>query len=832
MRHSPVDMTDQASFDDYRSDRNLGAARLVALLVALLMPSGVVLDWFTHREQIAWLFAMRMAAALAAGLTLWMTYAKSARRHTFVLGLLPILAAAIALEVMIESLEGYSSPYYAGLTHCLFGLGVIFYWRIREILLACTLVVATWLVPTLAAYKTVEAGPFANNFFALGIAAAIAVASNGSRFRAVQREHAARSELERALDRLKELDQAKNQFFANVSHELRTPLTLILAPLAELLDGGRPEDRPLLAIIQRNAARLMRHIEELLDLSRLDAGRLRLNVAEVKLGALLTAQIESSGAASAAAGLELSIDAPRPVNDVWGDANRIDTILTNLVSNALKFTPSGGRIVLRLSEGDDHALVEVSDTGPGIAADDLARVFDRFYQVEVDERRRQEGAGIGLALSKELADLHGGSLTVRSRLGQGTTFALRLRKGRGHFSPDVIERRQAFRPQTELERRHELRRPLPGLSRVEPVEFASTTFSEPVVFADGRRPRVLLVEDHADLRWLIRRVLEPSYDISETSDGQEALAWIRQHSPDLVVSDVMMPNLSGTELCRVLKSEPALKTIPVILLTARVGSEATMDAYAHGADDFVSKPFHPRVLFARITAQLRLRAFALQIVAQEKIAVIGTLAAGVAHEVRNPLNAMSGACQVLLNQAPDPKKREQLLRVAIDAASRIETIVAALDAHARPAEADGIRPYDLREGIDATLRLLELRVDGVRIHRDYATERDALVRPASVNQVVLNLIDNAVKAGAANVWIRVAEEQDRITVAVEDDGHGVAPQIVNRIFDPFFTTREPGSGTGLGLHLSRQIIAEHGGHLRHAGRDGGGARFAFDLPAS
>ena len=824
---------DRPSFDEYLADRNLRAARLLALLAAVLVPSGVILDWCTHREDLTWLFLLRIAAAVVAAVCLLLTYLRGAQRHTFALGLAPILATAIAIEVMIESLEGYASPYYAGLTHCLFALGVIFYWRVPQILLACFLVLAVWLIPTFAQAAVIELAPFANNFFALGVAAAIAVASNGSRFRSVEREYSARANLVDALEQLKELDHAKNQFFANVSHELRTPLTLIVAPTAELLEREALDDatRGVLQVVQRHAARLLRHIDELLDLSGLDAGRLRLDIAEIDVGALLATQVEISKPAAAANEIELSLEASERTEKIWADAHRLDIIVTNLIGNALKYTPAGGRIIVRLRKEGDSVIVDVADTGPGIPEADLPRVFERFYQASQGERRRQ-GHGIGLALAKELAELHGGSLTVNSRLGEGSTFTLRLRTGRGHFKPEVIERRQSFRPDAAHDRRYEDAKSTRSLDRAQ-VPVPPLSDSAAVAYPDGRRPHVVVVEDQADLRDLIRRLLEASYDVHEAKDGREALEYLRTASVDLVVSDIMMPRMSGTELCRMMKSDPVLRTVPIILLTARVGSEATMDAYAHGADDFVSKPFHPRVLCARVSAQLKLRALALQLIAQEKAATIGTLAAGVAHEVRNPVNAITGASRVLLREEyNNSEQQKRLLNVVMDAAWRIDAIVAALDAHARPAELDVVRPFDLREGIEATLRLLDQRMEDVQIHRDYSTEKQALVRAAAVNQVVLNLLDNALKAGARNVWIRLVEQGERIVVGVADDGRGVPAEIHSRIFDPFFTTREPGQGTGLGLHLAHKIVSEHGGRLWHEQRDGGGARFSFDVPSA
>ena len=301
--------------------------------------------------------------------------------------------------------------------------------------------------------------------------------------------------------------------------------------------------------------------------------------------------------------------------------------------------------------------------------------------------------------------------------------------------------------------------------------------------------------------------------------------------PDLVISDVMMPGRTGTELCRDIKAEPALKNIPVLLLTARVGSEATLEGFAHGADDFVAKPFHPRVLLARVRAQLKLRALGLQLAEREKLAVVGMLAAGILHEVRNPVNAILNAARVLATGKAEAQMTERLISVISDGAQRIQGITSALETHARPAESGGFTPCDVREGLDATLRLLEHRMKDVTVHREYATDARAVAAPGPLNQVFLNILDNALRSGARNLFLHVAEQGQRLTVRMGNDGPGVPPGIAQRIFDPFFTTREAGSGVGLGLYLSRRIVEAHHGALWVEDRQGGGPEFVIELPA-
>jgi signal transduction histidine kinase len=640
-------------------------------------------------------------------------------------------------------------------------------------------------------------------------------------------------ELQGALDKLEDLDRLKSKFFANISHELRTPLTLILAPVDQLEDVVRSDEgRRQLRVIRRNAERLLGLINDLLDLSRLDAGGLRLNIAEVDVRSVASAVFENSTSAAMNKGIDFKMQAEPMTEQIWGDAHRLEIVLTNLVSNAVKFTPPGGEIEMSVWDGAAGVNVDVRDNGPGISEEDLPRVFDRFFQAAPGDRRREGGVGIGLALARELVELHGGSITADSTPGVSTTFRVFLPFGTEHIRPDVVERRQQFDVAPGLGRRTEDQRRTATIE--EPESRHPSGDEEPAGVTRGnagQRSRVLLVEDHADVCDFIRTLLEPEFDLSVASNGLEAWKRISADPPDLVVSDVMMPEMDGTELCRAIKGSDRLKNIPVILLTARVGSEATLEAYAHGADDFVAKPFHPRVLMARIRAQLKLRALAIQLAQQEKMAVVGTLAAGILHEVRNPVNAIRNASRLLLAGKVEHGVTTQLLNVISDGAERIEGIAAALDSHARPADAGGSAPSDVREGIDATFRLLAHRMTEIQLHRDYQTERLANVPLGPLNQVFLNIADNAVRIGAKNIWVRVSERGDNVRVEFADDGPGVPSEYGSRIYDPFFTARSDGSGTGLGLHISRQIVETHGGSLWHEPRPGGGAVFVLEIPA-
>jgi signal transduction histidine kinase len=520
-------------------------------------------------------------------------------------------------------------------------------------------------------------------------------------------------------------------------------------------------------------------------------------------------------------------------SNVFGDPHRIEIILTNLIGNALKFTPVGGRIEVRVTHSAAGTAVDVADTGPGIPDDQQQRVFDRFHQTETSERRRQGGVGIGLALAHELAQLHGGSLTLQSVLGEGSTFTLFLQSGRGHFHTEVTERR---RLQTDL---HPGRRVEDRLEGTPSTDLGEATIelrqSHPppdrILLERGRLPRILLAEDEDDLRGFIVGVLRGSHIVDAAKNGAEALELLEQNRPDLVLTDVMMPEVSGLDLTRAIKGDPSLRHIPVILLTARGENEAALEGYEAGADEFVSKPFHTKVLQARIRAHLKMRGLSLQLADQARLASAGTLAAGLAHEVKNPLNAAVNAMKVLEKGGSSRVSNDKLMALVIDALERIDSIISALDAHARPADGEDLVPCNVRDAVESTLNLLDHRLrHRVEVHRGFETTGDVFAPARAFNQVLLNLIDNSIRSGAENIWIDVEQAGGQISVSVADDGPGVPQDVVHRIFDPFFTTRVEGEGTGLGLHLSRRIAQECGGELRYEPREGGGARFVMEIP--
>ena len=723
------------------------------------------------------------------------------------------------------------------------GVASVTLWRLPIALLFNSSLYVVYLAFTLSSEEGIgSAATFATTqVFILGLGGTIIVFQQ-LRYRLEYRATADRKELEQAKDsleqaykQLQEVDRLKSEFFANVSHELRTPLTLILSPVDDLLDKLRPSpERNALKVVRRNATRLLRMIDDLLDLARLEAGGLRLRIMQFDPCELSRRVAENAMPAAKAKGIDLVFDAKCEPAERYGDPHRIEIILTNLIGNAMKFTPKNGRIEVSVFHNAAGTSIEVADTGPGIARNEQQRIFDRFHQTETSERRRQGGVGIGLALARELAQLHGGSLTVESQLGEGSTFTLFLKSGKDHFHTEIMERRQLqmeHHPGRRIEDRatsiHTRE-----MDEAMPVQIRqSERPPERVLLDRGRLPRVLVAEDEVDLRAFIVDSLSATCEVDAAGNGAEALELMNKHRPDLVLTDVMMPEVSGLDLTRTIKGDPSLRNIPVILLTARGENEAALEGYEAGADDFVSKPFHTKVLQARIRAHLKMRGLSLQLADQARLASAGTLAAGLAHEVKNPLNAAVNAARVLQQGGSSRVSNERLMGVIIDALDRINGVISALDAHARPADGTDLAPCDVRQAVRSTLDLLEHKMKQIHVHEDYEVTGEVFAPARAFNQVLLNLVDNSVRSGASNIWIELRQVDKLVSVSVADDGPGVPPDAVHRIFDPFFTTRVEGEGTGLGLHLSRRIAQECGGELRYEPRPGGGARFVMEIPA-
>jgi signal transduction histidine kinase len=693
--------------------------------------------------------------------------------------------------------------------------------------------------------------------------------------------HAYEAERQR-FEALEEIDRAKTIFFSNVSHEFRTPLTLMLGPLEDILarDGSLPRDvRSELEVVQRNGLRLLKLVNSLLDFARIEAGRVQAVYEPTDL-AQLTADLASSFRSLVErAGLAFVVDCPPWDSTVsplfYVDREMWEKIVLNLLSNAFKFTFTGEiRVALRLADDGRQVKLVVRDTGVGIPAAELPRLFERFHRIPQRRSRSYEGTGIGLALVQELVHLHGGTIAVTSAEGQGTTFTVTIPTGTAHLPAERIQAKRpdlstalGMVPYVEEARRwlidgelapEDENGALPWLR----ADRDDTATPMPPAGTDTARARILLADDNADLRHYLSRLLEERYTVEAVPNGAAALAAARARTPDLVLADVMMPELDGVELLRALRADPRTKLIPVILLSARAGEEATVEGLSFGADDYLVKPFSGREILARIASHLeiaRLRQDAL-VRAEENTRRMDEFLGIASHELRTPLTSITANIQMAQRQLDLLAHAATGTGGESRTTSRLERSAVLVERAARQLTRLDRLVGDLLDTSRAQAGKLELRrepCDLLAIARDAVNEQrpawpnrdlsldlppvDHLLVDADadrIGQVVTNYLTNALKYSPADAPVRTRVRLDDgiARVEVRDLGPGITPEQQAHLFERFYRVpgieQQTGSGVGLGLglHICKAIVERHGGTVGVDSAPGTGSTFWFTLP--
>ncbi len=380
--------------------------------------------------------------------------------------------------------------------------------------------------------------------------------------------------------KLKELDNLKTKFFSNITHEFRTPLTLIQGPANELLEKTNdPEAKKLLTMIKNNSARLLTLINQLLDLARLDAHEVKINLKAVRLDVLLKTTISQFTSLASSKLIHFEWQIPTEALSVLMDEEKVETILINLISNALKFTSARGIVLVSANYINEKLELEVKDNGRGIPADKLAHIFDRFYQVEATDSSHSEGTGIGLALVKEYVELMQGTIKIESQVAVGTSIKVSIALATA-----------------------------PAVFAVEPISLANAEhLEEELSMVDDQLPLILVVEDNEDIRSFIKTCLGNQYRYSEARHGREGLDKAQHEIPDIIISDLMMPEMDGLELCREIKKDVRTNHIPFIMLTAKAADENKMEGLQTGADDYLIKPFNKAELALKVHNLVLLR---------------------------------------------------------------------------------------------------------------------------------------------------------------------------------------------------------------------------------
>jgi signal transduction histidine kinase len=648
---------------------------------------------------------------------------------------------------------------------------------------------------------------------------------------------------------LEEMDRLKTEFFANISHEFRTPITLTLGPLEQLLSGGRDElpgsARKKLEVMQRNQQRLLELINQILDLAKLEAGRVELRCAPMldinRFVEQRAAQFRPV-ADRRDVELRLALDERLDGAPLYVDAAELDRLVVNLLSNAVKFTHEGSVEVSTERAGDAFRLA-VADSGVGIATDELPHIFDRFRQAGGGATREYAGTGIGLALVKEIAKLHGGEVTVHSQQGRGSTFRVTIPLGKDHLNPaSVVEvgADGAERGASPSAAFLLLEGAGAGGSTEEENAAARATF-------DPAKRTILYADDNADLRDYVRDLLAADYNVFLAADGREALELLRAQPPDLLVTDLMMPILSGRELVQAVRADRALESIPVLVLTARSAVGARIESLDAGADDYASKPFEASELRARIRSLLRIKEYQDTIRAQahELADWNQTLNNRVREQVEQieALLREGQAARARIVQAADDARRRLERDLHDGAQQRLTTvglILRSAQAKLGPEAYPGVARV-LAEGIEELQAgLAELRALARGIHPAILSDEGLvpalraltgrspvpvkLLTPAlsrlpgpvetTAYFVVSEALTNVVKhANASRALVSVERTDGVVIVEISDDGAGGAA-----------------IDAGSGLRGLSDRVAALDGRLAVDSPTGGGTRVHCELP--
>ena len=874
----------RAAFVEDERKQRLSTASLACTLVLILMPLGVVLDYFVYREKLAEFFALRLACSVLAAALWYLHRIPFGTKHYRLLGLPIALVPAAAIVWMIYRTQGPDSPYYAGLNLIMLSVSVVVRWNLVESIAAVLAVTSLYLGVTLPGLSPDQRGNFINNLYFLFLTGIIVVAGNYlfnrlrlQEFRLRFELNRNRVQLEESNKKLKEMDEVKSRFFANISHELRTPLTLLLAPLETMLNRFRSafdeETRGLLVTMHSNGMRLLKLINDLLDLVRLESGVLAVRREPMDINDFIKGLASAARQMATDKRIALETHVDPSLGMIMGDRDKLEKIILNLQFNALKFTPAGGRVDLRAEKIGEEMVLTVKDTGMGIAEKNLPNVFSRFWQADDSSRRKFQGVGIGLALVKELTELQEGAVSVTSELGKGTTFTVRLphlpateeqiaahktaAEEAAASSPAVAAGTTVSNQEwlTGLYRRAEM---FPGVAAVQ------ETVRRVENVRNANLPKLLVADDEPDMLRFLKSQLTNHYQVIEAVDGQQAVEKASQFLPDIVLLDMMMPEKDGLQACKELRERSTTQSIPVILLTARADEETKLKALEVGASDFLAKPFSTTELHVRIKNLVdshhyqrtlskqntklantieQLKETEAQLVQTEKLASLGRMSAGIIHEINNPLNFATTGLYTLRHKVAiiSPEQQEEYQEILQDVEEgirRVKTIVSDLRSFSH-FENDRIDQVEVAELVTASLRFLSHEIKNkVRVEQRIAEHQSIWANKNRMINVMVNLLQNGIDAIKRKAYdgeeptltIEGRVENGHSLIVVRDNGEGIEQSNLDKIFDPFFTTKDVGEGMGLGLSICYRVVQQYDGEIRVRSERGKFCEFTLDFP--
>jgi signal transduction histidine kinase len=654
----------------------------------------------------------------------------------------------------------------------------------------------------------------------------------------------------RKSESLAEIDRAKTIFFSNVSHELRTPLTLMLGPLHELLNDKKAAPyRDVINMAYRNGIRLQKLVNGLLDFSRIEAGRFEAAYYPTNLGNYTMDLASNFRAAIEKAGIKFTVVTTPTREKIYIDPGMWEKIVFNLLSNAFKFTFEG-EIKVEVKEDAHNAYLIVSDTGTGIAQEDLSAIFTRFKRIEGAKSRSIEGSGIGLSLVYELVKLHDGTIDVQSQVNKGATFTVAIPKGNRHLPAGQVQDAAVENRYGEFEAYvQEAERWVNDLQSL-PEQQAT-----PVSTGKEKKPRIVVTDDNTDMRRYIQRLLSARFEVVCVPDGQAALEAIYKEHTDMLITDYMMPGMDGFELLKILKSGQDTARIPVIILSARADEQARLACIEAGVDDYLVKPFNANELLARASSiivnetKYKVISAKLEELVKERTRELERsnddlqqFAHVASHDLKEPVRKIKVFTNLLETQFGNslPPVARTYLQKVHSSADRMKAMIEGVLQYSSVSNhvSEDSAPVDLNEvlkGVEKELELLLHEKQGV-IQFSPMPVLDGVY--ILLFQLFYNLINNSLKFSRAGVPAVIAisttlhPESNSVTIHVADNGIGFDAKNMEKIFNPFtrLNPKDEYEGTGLGLALCKKIVERHGGKITAVSQQGVGSIFHVTLP--